>query len=284
MRNLIAFFRRFRIFLVFAALQIAALVMYFSYADFPRMQMLTTASEVNARILVVRNEISKHFNLERTNQRLQWENRYLRRRLKESHYQENKGSIRIDDTLYRQQYEYIPATVVHSTFDKRDNYMTIDIGSNHGIKRGMGVFSSKGVVGIVHIVGEKYAVVKTVLTKNINIDVMLEKGGAFGLLKWNGKDAEQVSITGISNDIRVKRWSKVVTRGGSGIFPRGIPVGKVCRRSYIEGKPLWDISVYLAEDFRTIQHVYVVKNLLQEELDELLDQIPEDEDEEEVIR
>ena len=279
MRNLIAFFRRFRIFLVFAALQIAALIMYFSYSDFPRMQMLTTASEVNARILAVRNDVTKHFNLSRTNKRLQWENRYLRQQLKGSLYLENKGVISINDTVFRQQYQYIPATVINNTFDKRDNYMTIDIGKNHGIKRGMGVFSSKGVVGIVHIASDNYAVVKTVLTKNINIDVMLEKSGAFGLLKWNGLDAEQVSITGISNDIRVKRWSKVVTRGGSGIFPRGIPVGKVFKRSYIEGKPLWDISVYLAEDFRTIQHVYVIKNLMQEELDELQDQIPEDEEE-----
>lgn len=279
MRNLIAFFRRFRIFLVFAALQIAALIMYFSYSDFPRMQMLTTASDVNAKILAVRNDVTKHFNLSRTNKRLQWENRYLRQQLKGSLYLENKGVISINDTIFRQQYQYIPATVINNTFDKRDNYMTIDIGKNHGIKRGMGVFSSKGVVGIVHIVSDNYAVVKTVLTKNINIDVMLEKSGAFGLLKWNGLDAEQVSITGISNDIRVKKWSKVVTRGGSGIFPRGIPVGKVYKRSYIEGKPLWDISVYLAEDFRTIQHVYVIKNLLQEELDELQEQIPEDEEE-----
>lgn len=253
--------------------------MYFSYSDFPRMQMLTTASDVNAKILAVRNDVTKHFNLSRTNKRLQWENRYLRQQLKGSLYLENKGVISINDIIFRQQYQYIPATVINNTFDKRDNYMTIDIGKNHGIKRGMGVFSSKGVVGIVHIVSDNYAVVKTVLTKNINIDVMLEKSGAFGLLKWNGLDAEQVSITGISNDIRVKKWSKVVTRGGSGIFPRGIPVGKVYKRSYIEGKPLWDISVYLAEDFRTIQHVYVIKNLLQEELDELQEQIPEDEEE-----
>lgn len=279
MRNLIAFFRRFQIFLVFAALQIAALIMYFSYSEFPRMQMLTTASEMNARILSVRNDVTKHFNLSATNQRLQWENRYLRQQLKGSLYQENKGVISINDTLFRQQYQYIPATVINSTFDKRDNYMTIDIGKNHHIKRGMGVFSSKGVVGIVHFVSDNYAVVKTVLTKNINIDVMLEKNGAFGLLKWDGLNPERGSITGISNDIRVKKWAKVVTRGGSGIFPKGIPVGKVVKRSYIEGKPLWDVSVYFAEDFRTIQHVYVVKNLMQEELDELQNQIPEDEEE-----
>lgn len=282
MRNLIAFFQRFRIFLVFALLQVVALSMYFTYSDFPRIQMLTTAGTINAQILTIRNDVTKHFNLEETNKQLEWENKRLREKLKNSLYKENKGLITVDDTLFRQNYSYIPATVINSTFDKRDNYMTIDIGKNHGIKRGDGVFSSRGVVGIVHLVSDNYAVVKTVLSKNINIDVMIEKGGSFGLLKWNGLDAKRGSISGISNDMRIKKWSKVVTRGGSGIFPRGILVGRVEKKGYIEGKPLWDITVRFSEDFRSIQHVYVVKNLMQEEFDTLQQQIPEDSEEPEL--
>lgn len=282
MRNLIAFFQRFRIFLVFALLQVVALSMYFTYSDFPRFQMLTTAGAINAEILTIRNDVTKHFNLEETNKQLQWENKRLREKLKNALYMENKGVITVDDTVFRQNYSYIPATVINSTFDKRDNYMTIDIGKNHGIKRGDGVFSSRGVVGIVHLVSDNYAVVKTVLSKNINIDVMVEKGGSFGLLKWNGLDAKRGSISGISNDMRIKKWSRVVTRGGSGIFPRGILVGRVEKKGYIEGKPLWDITVRFSEDFRSIQHVYVVKNLMQEEFDTLQQQIPEDSEEPEL--
>lgn len=280
MRNLIAFYLRFRIFLVFAALQAIALSTYFSYSDFPRLQFLTTASNVNAKVLKVRNDVTKHFNLSETNRRLQWENRALRQQLKESLYKKNNGEITVNDTTYRQQYTYIPATVINNTFDKRNNYMTINIGKNQGIKRGWGVFSSKGVVGIVHYAGDNYSIVKTVLTKDINIDVMLDPGGSFGLLKWNGLHPRKATVTGISNDMRVKRWSRVITRGGSGIFPRGILVGKVQRRSYIEGKPLWDITVLLAEDLRSIQHVYVVKNLMQEELNDVENHIPEDKEEE----
>lgn len=282
MRNLIAFFQRFRIFLVFALLQVVALSMYFTYSDFPRFQMLTTAGSINAEILTIRNDVTKHFNLEETNKQLQWENKRLREKLKNALYMENKGVVTVDDTVFRQNYSYIPATVINSTFDKRDNYMTIDIGKNHGIKRGDGVFSSRGVVGIVHLVSDNYAVVKTVLSKNINIDVMVEKGGSFGLLKWNGLDAKRGSISGISNDMRIKKWSRVVTRGGSGIFPRGILVGRVEKKGYIEGKPLWDITVRFSEDFRSIQHVYVVKNLMQEEFDTLQQQIPEDSEEPEL--
>jgi rod shape-determining protein MreC len=282
MRNLIAFFRRFRIFLVFAVLQIVALSMYIQNSEFARLQTLSTAGAVNGRIMSVRHDITKHFQLEDANKMLAAENARLRAEIKESNYQLERNRIRIQDTTYDRQYEYIAATVLSNTYDKRNNYMTIDIGSNQGIKQGWGVISSKGVVGIVHAVGSTYAVVKTVLSKNINIDVSLKDDGAFGLLKWDGINPNICQVSGISNDISIKRWAKIITRGSSGIFPRGIPVGVIERRKSVEGKPLWDLQVNLAVDFRRVAHVYVVKNLKLKALRDIEKRIPEDKEEEEI--
>lgn len=140
----------------------------------------------------------------------------------------------------------------------------------------MGVFTDNGIVGIIHNVSAHFSVVKSVLTEAINIDVMVESTGTFGMLKWDGKDARIGSITGISNDIKVKKWSKVVTRGGSGIFPRGLPVGKISNLKPVEGKPLWDISLLYSEDYRKIQRVYVAKNIMKDEQLKLESLIPID--------
>jgi rod shape-determining protein MreC len=279
MRNLIAFFKRFRVFLVFAVLQGLALSTYFTYLNFPRAQYLTSASIVNGEILTIKNDVTKHFNLSYNNYKLQKENIALRKRLPQSFIPVQSNIFKIDDTLYHQQYEYIAATVINSTFDKRNNYFTLNIGSSQGIKRGMGVFSDKGIVGVIHNVSEHYSVVKSVLTEAINIDVMIESSGAFGLLKWDGANPKIGSISGISNDMKMKRWSKIVTRGGSGIFPRGLNVGIVSSFKPVEAKPLWDISFYYSEDYRKIQRVYVVKNLLKYEQKELEAQIPPDTEE-----
>lgn len=279
MRNLIAFFKRFQIFLVFVLLQVAALSAYVQYSDFARLQVFASVSKINGGLFEVRNSITKHFNLEKTNRKLEWENAQLRAKLKESNYQVGRDFIQIEDTNYHQQYKYISATVINNTYDKRNNYMTIDIGKNHGIKKGWGVISSKGVVGIVHLVGESYSLVKTILSKNINVDVSMRDGGAFGLLKWDGVNPKICQVTGISNDITIKKFTKVITRGGSGIYPKGIPVGVITKRKSIEGKPLWDLQVRIAEDFRTIQHVYVIKNVMLDELRELEKKIPIDKEE-----
>ena len=81
---------------------------------------------------------------------------------------------------------------------------------------------------------------------------------------------------GVSNDTDVKLWSKVVTRGGGGIFPRGLSVGKVAAKAPVEGKPLWDLSIRFSEDYRSLQRVYVVRNLMKKEQKELEAQIPND--------
>lgn len=281
MRNLIAFFKRFQVFLFFALLQGIALSTYFSYFYFPRSQYLTSAALVNGKVLTVRNDLTKHFNLSYNNQKLQRENQFLRERLPQSFIPLQGNLVKINDTLYDQQYEYIPGGIVHSTVTKRNNYFTINVGSKQGITRGMGVISDLGIVGVVHNVSEHYAVVKSVLTENINVDVMVESNGAFGLLKWDGKNPRVGSISGISNDMRIKKWSKVVTRGGSGIFPRGIPVGKVKKLGTIEGKPLWDVFVLFSEDYRKLQQVYIVKNLLKVEQEKLEATIPPETEENE---
>jgi rod shape-determining protein MreC len=277
MRNLIAFFKRFRIFIYFALLQGIALSTYFTYLSYPRSQYLTTASAVSGQLLIYRNDVSKHFQLPYNNQKLQYENIQLRSKLPQSFIKIQGSLVKIDDTLQRQQYEYIPAVVINSTVNKRNNYFTLNSGKSSGIYRGMGVFSNKGIIGIIHNVSNHFAVVKSVLTEDINIDVMVEKNGVFGLLKWNGKNPKIGTISSISNDLNLKKWSKIVTRGGSGIFPRGLPVGKIKSLKTVEGKPLWDVEIYYSEDYRKLQNVYVIKNLMLQEQKELEKKIPSEE-------
>lgn len=281
MRNLIAFLQRFRLFLVFSVLQIIALALLFNMNEFASIQFMSTTSSVNATVFQWRNDVDKHFYLETNNEKLARENARLRAKLKESNYQIKRNKILIEDTTYKNQYTYIPGNVIQSTYDKRNNYMTVDVGTIHGVKRGDGVISADGVVGIVHLVQERYCLVKTVLSKNINLDVTLYKEGAFGLLKWDQKSPRIVQVEGVSSDIYFKKWSKVITRGNSGLFPKGIPVGIVNKRKASNGKAQWDISLILATDFRTIQKVYIVHNDHLKEIQALQGKIPAEKTEDE---
>ncbi|MDG1333293.1 MAG: rod shape-determining protein MreC [Crocinitomicaceae bacterium] len=280
MRNFLAFIRRFRVLLFFALLQGFALTIYFTFSAFPRTQYLTTASSISGTIMNWRNDVTKHFELSSSNKKLQVENAWLREQLLENKMALS-APVDIDSVVlkkgdFTQHFEYIPGTVISSSFSRRNNYFTLSVGSKQGVERGMGVISDKGIVGVIHNTSEHFSVVKSCLTKDINTDILINESGEPGLLKWDGRDARRGNMTGVSNDRSIKKWSKIVTGGQSGIFPRGIPVGKVEKSAPVEGQPVWDVTVLFAENFRTVQYIKVIKNILKSEQDDLEDSIPDD--------
>ncbi|MCJ8290321.1 MAG: rod shape-determining protein MreC [Crocinitomicaceae bacterium] len=280
MRNFLAFIRRFRVLLFFALLQGFALTVYFTFSSFPRTQYLTTASSVSGAVMDMRNDVTKHFALSGSNKKLQAENRWLREQLL-ANRMALKAPVGMDSVVLKkedfiQRFEYIPGGIISSSFSRRNNYFTLNIGSKQGVKHGMGVISDKGVVGVIHNVSEYFSVVKSCLTENINVDIMINDSGESGFLKWNGTDPRRGNMIGVSNDRSIKKWAKIVTGGKSGIFPRGIPVGMVEKTLPVEGLPIWDVTVLFAENYRTVQYVYVIKNILKTEQELLEESIPDD--------
>ncbi len=275
MKNLIAFLRRFRIFLLFVALQFVALTTYFSYLSFPRSQYLTTSNNVAGTMMTARNSFTKFLHQDETNRVLLNENKKLRDKLPENYIRKGSTEIVVNDSVYEQQYTYTPATVIQSTFDKRNNYLTINIGRAQGIKKGMGVFSDGGIVGQIFHVSEHFSLVKSVLSSDANVVVMIVEDGSFGFLKWETQNARLVNLTGISNDKPITKWGHVITRGGQ-MFPRGLEVGRVFTAKPIEGRAQWNIEILLGANFKKIQKVYVIKNLLKKEQENLESMIPKD--------
>jgi rod shape-determining protein MreC len=275
MRNLIAFFQRFRVFLVFLVLQIIALGSFFSWMSYPRTKFFNTSSVITGGILSWKHEVTKYITLSDANQRLQKDIIALRKEMPESYINIDTKTSLINDTLYEQAFRYIPATVINSSQQHKNNYFTIDAGRLKGISSKMGVVSSVGVVGIVYDVSDHFAVVKSILTENINFSAYIEGSTAFGILKYLDNDPRRVSLTGISNDITLKRGSLVKTRGSSGYFPKGLTIGKIDVMEPVEGKPLWDIKIRLSQDMRKVHHVFVVENILGEELEKLQGKVNE---------
>ena len=223
-------------------------------------------------------KLAGYFSLEESNKLLKVENAMLRKKISGDLYQVNRNTYKIVDTSFEQQYEYISASIINSTVTKRNNYFTLDCGSLQGVVRGMGVFSPNGIIGIVHNTSSHYSVVKSLLTQNINIDVEIEGAGLFGFLKWNGKSPLKGTITGVSNDAKIKKGARVVTRETLGLFPRGLLVGYVESFSVLEGKPLWDITIKFNENYSRVKDVYVIKNLLLPERKMLEQKVPNTQD------
>jgi len=254
-------------------LQLIALGSYFSYMTFPRTKFFNTSNRVTGTLLSWERDVSKYFYLDEANRELMDENALLAKKVPKNFISVDPKTSIIRDTINELSFVRIPATVINSSFSRKNNYFTINAGSKKGIKKKMGVISPEGVVGIVYDVSSHFAVVQSILTTTVNLSAYVEGSNAHGLIKYLEDDPRRVSLTGLSNDIKISKGAIVLARGSAGYFPHGEEIGVVENLEPIEGKPMWNITVRLSQDMRKLRYVYVIKNIFQEELDQLQDKI-----------
>ena len=277
MRKLFKFLKKFRDFLLFFVLQLFVLGLFFNSKNYHKAQLFNTSSELIGWFVEKKHNITKHFSLSDANKQLSEENAGLLDMLPESFYQLQGDLWYINDKLYKQQYERISAEVINSTTNNRANYFTLNKGAAGGIKKGMGVTSKDGIVGFVTDVSDYYAIVKTVLSEDINIPVKLKKNDEHWLLKWDGFSDEIAQVNGVNRDIDIAVGDTIVTRGGNGMFPVGVPVGVVKELISKDGKQTWDVNISLSVNFSAVNYVYAINNLFQAEQAALENRISADE-------
>lgn len=140
------------------------------------------------------------------------------------------------------------------------NYLTINIGENHGIRPEMGVVSAKGVVGVVRHTTPRYGQVMSVLNKDLQVNAKLLKSNHFGSLKWTGGSATQVKLDDVPNTAAIQIGDTVTTGGMSTIFPAGIPIGTIQNYSQKPLTNFYEIEVDLFQDMTNLGVVYVIEN------------------------
>ncbi len=181
-----------------------------------------------------------------------------------------------NDTIYKQQYHYLPAKVINVTTNKRVNFVTINVGKKDGVELNMGVVSDKGIVGVVQNVSKNFSTVRTVLDKSnysFSPYVTLQKSKYNGPISWKGvEDVYHVKVEDIAQHVHVSIGENVFSRSETGLFPKGVLVGKVDSLYDEPGNNFHEIYVKLATDFKSLSYVYVIKNVLKAEQKKIEDE------------
>jgi len=276
MRNLIFFIYRYHVFFIFFVLEIVAFIILFRFNNYQKASFLNYTNGVAGNFYNGVSNTQEYFNLRRVNDSLQLENARLRTQQITSYYQNNVSISSINDTVYKQQYDYISAQVVNNSVTKRNNYITLNRGRLHGIEREMGVISENGIVGIVMNVSDHYSTVLSLLNSNCKISAKLQKTGAFGSLVWDGGDPGYARLLDVNKHVPIKVGDLVITSNFSTIFPEGLPIGKISDNSLDAGDNFHTINIDLFTDFSTVSTVYVIRNLFKQEQQALEQTLPTD--------
>jgi len=104
--------------------------------------------------------------------------------------------------------------------------VTVDRGSEDGLERMMPVVAARGVVGRVHAVLGRSAEVLLLTDRNSAVAVAVDRSRARATVRGTGDP----SLCRLDYALRaddILEGDLLVTSGTDGVFPRGLPVGKV---------------------------------------------------------
>ncbi len=135
--------------------------------------------------------------------------------------------------------------------------LTIDRGSEDGVRGDLAVIAPAGVVGrVVGRPGTRAAKVQLLIDRNAAAGATIERTGAGGVV-MGSDDVSLLRLEYVSNLEDVQAGDVVVTSGIDGIYPKGFVIGHVARVEL--GRGLYKtIHVQPVVDFTGLEHVLVV--------------------------
>jgi rod shape-determining protein MreC len=269
MRNILLFILRYHFLLLFLLLEFIAISFLVRSTYYQNSVALQAGSRITGRFYTQVSSATDYLKLRITNEQLARENAMLRQARGTSFLKNDTNSFWVSDTIYKQQYRYTVAKVVHNTVGKRNNYIMLDKGRRNGIEKDMAVITSNGIVGTVVSVSDNFSWVMSVLNKYTRISGLIRKNGQMGTVVWNGIDHSYGTLTDIPAHVKIAKGDTIISSGYSFIFPAGIMIGTIADFRVEQGEHFYTIPFKFSVDFNSLQYVYVVKNLMREEQENL---------------
>lgn len=275
MRNLLEFLAKYNHWFVFLILEVVSMVLLFQYNSYQGSAWFSSANAVTGKLYEWDANVETFFSLTKVNQELTQRNAYLEQEVQK--LSDSLVSVTKDSSIYHRDqfallrnYRLIPAKVVANSVDKPGNLMTIDKGSADGIHKDMGVISGTGVVGIVYLVAEHYAIVIPVLNTKSNISCMIQNRGYFGYLRWKGGVSDLAYLEEVPRHAHFKLGDYVVTSGYSAVFPPGVRVGSILHVFNSADGLSYRVQLRLSTDFARLRDVCVIEDAAMKERLEIM--------------
>ena len=264
MRALLQFLQRHHLLLLFLILEGIAIVLLFQNNYIQRIALGKATNIVSGVIYEQISGWRDYLQLREQNQQLQKENAELRNSLRQAFYIADSTRFFYYDSIKQRRYMHIPARVINNEVNRQHNYITLDRGRNAEIAENMAVIGPDGIIGVVYSVSERFARVMPVINRNFRVSAKIKKNNHFGSLSWEGRSYRHATLNEIPLHVPVSVGDTLVVSGFSASFPEGILVGSVSRVEPRDGS-FYNIEVLLATNFRKLNYVTVVEDLMKDE-------------------
>ena len=229
------------------------------------------AGDINRRV----NNVEEYFTLSKENQKLREQNALLLSKipsgltLADTTFKSVTDTAYIDSVKQYLQYQYLSAKIISNSVFLQQNYLTLHRGTDQGVVLNMAVMGTDGIIGTVVGVSKNMCLVMSLLHKQSKVIAVLKKGSGLGEITWDGKDPRYLILRKIPKTVVAKVGDEVVSSPYSDKFPPGTRIGWIEEVKQDSETNTYILKVRTAVDFSSVQHAFIVKNMLGEEMEEI---------------
>lgn len=266
MHSLLLFLYQYRAVLVFILLQFAAFYLVVQNSNYNRATFFNSTNAMVGTLLETSSDIADFINLNDVNQQLVRENASLRRK-----YYSLKNQIESNHTIDTLgSFSFIKAKIINNSVFLLNNTLTINSGSNQGIKPGMGVIGNQGIVGKVKRVSNNFATVVSMLDVDVKVSAEIKNKINLCTVQWDGKFSDRAEVLYVPRHYKLAIGDTVLTSGYNAVYPPGIAIGTISNLDLPEDATFYNIKINLINDFTSLSLVEVVINKDLPQIDSLL--------------
>ncbi len=281
MRNFILIIRRFFNLILFAGLEIICFILIAHSHTLQGDDIVSSANTVSGIVYKKQSDLVYYMGLGRMNDSLINENMRLRKLIDQYRTVDTlkdlpvKRLVTNTDTAVHivkyADYIYRTARVINNSVENVNNYITINRGSKDGIARGMSVISGTGLVGRVEYVTAHFASVLSILSNKQQVSAKL-KDGTFKSTVWDYERPDIFMMRDMPPEEKIKKGDSVFTTSFGNTFPPDVLIGTVIKTEINKKNGKQQLYLRPATNFRSLQYVYVLDNIMDVEKKQLEEQ------------
>jgi rod shape-determining protein MreC len=125
---------------------------------------------------------------------------------------------------------HVPAEVLHQALPTADWILTLSAGRAQGARPMAPVVAPQGLVGVVTSVDNRTAITMAWAHPDFRASAMTADGSVYGIVAPIGSGGPQgmiMELSGVPYRADIPPGTMVYTSGLGGVYPRGIPLGRV---------------------------------------------------------
>jgi rod shape-determining protein MreC len=150
----------------------------------------------------------------------------------------------------------VPARIVGKTLQLMRNTITLDVGSDDGVREQMPMVTGLGLVGKIIATSSRYSIGQILYNRRIRVSAKIQRSRVDGIMEWDG--GTTLTLKNVAKTLDVQPGDVVVTSDYSSLYPEGIRIGTVVSAAQIPGSLFQRVEVLPSVDFATLEEVFVI--------------------------